>query len=176
MSVSAEIKTEVRKRANFACEYCGITEIESGGELTIDHFQPQSADGGDQLENLVYACFRCNLYKSDYWTTDEHTQVFNPRTEAFDEHFWLSASGKIYAITEKAWLTIKILRLNRLSLINNRHRKTEKAAEAELLQHLQDAAKLLEQTNLEQAKLLEEQRKLLSEQQRLLKILLNIEK
>ncbi len=30
----------VRQRAHFACEFCGVTETDVGGELTIDHFQP----------------------------------------------------------------------------------------------------------------------------------------
>ena len=25
-----------------ACEYCGVTETDSGGPLTVDHFQPQA--------------------------------------------------------------------------------------------------------------------------------------
>jgi hypothetical protein len=177
VSISSKTKQEVRKRAGFACEYCGVSESDVGGELTIDHYQPQSANGSDELENLIYACYRCNLYKSDYWTTDsEFPRLWNPRNEAFDEHFWLSRNGKIYAITETAEFTVKRLRLNRVPLVKHRQRKTELIADYEFIEHLQNAAKLLAQTNKEQANLLEEQQKLLSEQQQLLKILLNIEK
>jgi hypothetical protein len=41
MSISPELRQYVRKRADFACEYCGVSEIDSGGELTIDHYCPQ---------------------------------------------------------------------------------------------------------------------------------------
>jgi hypothetical protein len=42
MMIKAVVREQVRQRANFACEFCGISEIDAGGELTIDHFQPNS--------------------------------------------------------------------------------------------------------------------------------------
>ena len=44
MSVSREIRDLVRRNANFACEFCGVTETDAGGELTVDHFQPKVKD------------------------------------------------------------------------------------------------------------------------------------
>ena len=61
MSVSAAIFEAVRARADYACEYCGVTETDAQGLLTIDHFRPISRDGDDDPANLVYACFRCKL-------------------------------------------------------------------------------------------------------------------
>jgi len=60
-------------RAWYACRcgYCGVAEDQVGGELTIDHFVPVSAGGGEAEENLVYACHRCNLYKGDFAATQE---------------------------------------------------------------------------------------------------------
>ena len=48
----------VRLRANFACEYCGVTETDTGGLLTVDHYQPRAHGGSDDLGNLVYCCHR----------------------------------------------------------------------------------------------------------------------
>lgn len=67
MTISAEVRQFVRQRAHFACEYCGVTETDTGGELTVDHFQPQAKGGSDEPENLLYCCVRCNQYKVDYW-------------------------------------------------------------------------------------------------------------
>ena len=53
----------VRERYAFCCGYCGVSEADVGGELTVDHFCPVSAGGDDSDENLVYACVRCNQYK-----------------------------------------------------------------------------------------------------------------
>jgi hypothetical protein len=40
---------QVRLRAKFACEYCGVTEADTGGELTIDHFQPDIRGGSADI-------------------------------------------------------------------------------------------------------------------------------
>ena len=67
MSISTDVRWAVRQRAHFACEFCGVTETDTGGELTIDHFQPHTKGGTDAPENLLYCCHRCNQYKADYW-------------------------------------------------------------------------------------------------------------
>jgi hypothetical protein len=46
------LKEQVRQRAQCACEFCGITEIDAGGMLTIDRFQPRTEEGSDALTNL----------------------------------------------------------------------------------------------------------------------------
>lgn len=99
--ISQETRQIVRQRANFSCEYCGVSEAEVGGALTIDHFKPQSKGGSDEIENLIYACSRCNLYKGDYFTeTDSNQNLWNPRTESSEKHFILLSNGKVQALTE----------------------------------------------------------------------------
>jgi 5-methylcytosine-specific restriction endonuclease McrA len=44
-----------------------VSETSAGGELTIDHYRPRAAGGGDEDDNLVYACVKCNQYKADFW-------------------------------------------------------------------------------------------------------------
>lgn len=63
------IREPVRERAGFACEYCGVTETDAGGLLTLDHFQPTAHNGTDALDNLLYCCPSCNLHKAAYWPT-----------------------------------------------------------------------------------------------------------
>lgn len=48
--ISAELREQVRQRANFAYEFCGVSETDVGAKLTIDHFQPQSREGSDTAE------------------------------------------------------------------------------------------------------------------------------
>src|SRR4051794_23670100 len=67
----------VRARYQHQCGYCGISEIDAGGELTVDHYHPVSAGGDDTDENLVYACIRCNLYKADYWPNAQEVEAGN---------------------------------------------------------------------------------------------------
>lgn len=66
MTIPYDVREAVRTRAQFACEYCGVRETDSGDLLTIDHFQPVGKGGDNSLENLVYCCMRCNQYKGDY--------------------------------------------------------------------------------------------------------------
>jgi len=35
MTITAELRDRVRQRANFACEYCGVTETATGGMRVI---------------------------------------------------------------------------------------------------------------------------------------------
>ena len=45
----------LRELYRFCCGYCGTSEIDAGGELTVDHFWPQSAGGSDTPDNWVYS-------------------------------------------------------------------------------------------------------------------------
>ncbi len=50
-------------RDNFSCQYCG--NIFTSNDLTFDHVIPKSKGGKTQWENVVAACSKCNLRKSD---------------------------------------------------------------------------------------------------------------
>ena len=169
MSISKTLRQKIRKKANYACEYCGISETDTGGELTIDHFQPISADGNDNEENLVYCCFRCNLYKGDYWSENE--QIFNPRKDKFDEHFWLSETGKLFGLSGIAEFTIKLLRLNRQPLITKRQQDFQKLEEHQILEQTNKALETLIRLSQQQRELLQKQQELLQEQRRLIEFL-----
>jgi hypothetical protein len=172
MSVSADIREFVRQRAGFACEYCGVTETDTGSELTIDHFQPQSQRGKDTSDNLVYSCHRCNEYKADYWPgAPEALALWNPRSGPQSEHFTLLADGTLYATTAVGAFTLRRLRLNRPPLIALRLRRRQNADEERLLARLRDVTTILEHLTLQHAALIREQQELLQEQQRLLQAL-----
>ena len=51
----------VLRRDGFRCVYCGATPPES--ELHVDHVEPRSGGGSNDLVNLVTACRDCNLGK-----------------------------------------------------------------------------------------------------------------
>jgi len=80
MTIKAAIRKQVRERAGFACEFCGISETDTGGQLTVDHFRPKAKGGDDSLDNLLYCCARCNQYKLDYWPSrPDDPPLWNPR-------------------------------------------------------------------------------------------------
>jgi HNH endonuclease len=173
MNIPTDVRWAVRQRAHFACEFCGVTETDTGGELTIDHFQPHTTGGTDEPENLLYCCHRCNQYKADYWPTPcEDPHLWHPRHEPIERNLLLLADGTLYPITEIGAFTLKRLRLNRPPLVAYRLRKQGEIAEHRLLIRYRDLVVVLEQLHQQQAALLEEQQVLLEEQRRLVQLLL----
>jgi len=163
----------VRQRAHFACEFCGVTETDTGGELTIDHFQPHTKGGTDAPENLLYCCHRCNQYKADCWPTQsEDPPLWHPRHEPIERHLLFLANGTLYPITETGAFTLKRLRLNRPPLVAYRVRKQGEMAEYRILTRYRELVVILEQLHQQQVALLEEQQVLLEEQRRLVQLLL----
>ncbi|MEB3291631.1 MAG: HNH endonuclease signature motif containing protein [Synechococcales bacterium] len=62
--VPDSIRQLVRQRAQFLCEYCHSPEAISPDRFTLDHIQPRSKDGTDDLNNLALCCHRCNERRS----------------------------------------------------------------------------------------------------------------
>lgn len=69
-------RNAVYARDNHTCHYCGIVlpapellpELnypEHGNHLTLDHIIPRSEGGGNNVYNLVTACFECNNERGD---------------------------------------------------------------------------------------------------------------
>ena len=173
MNLNDRVKQIVRKRADFACEYCGVTEQNAGGELTVDHFLPQSKGGGDELENLVYCCSRCNLYKSDFWIEPPNEpSLWNPRVEPAENHFWQADDGHLYALTAKGELSIRILNLNRPQLVAYRRQQFLQTEERQMLEESETTVEVLFRLGEEQREIIRTQQILLEEQRQLLKLLL----
>jgi len=72
--VSTGVRYEVLKRANKRCELCGVQEGDEGYEdrlpLHIDHIEPRSKGGSNEIDNLQVLCRACNLGKSNRDDTD----------------------------------------------------------------------------------------------------------
>jgi HNH endonuclease len=62
MPLTLSARFEVFKRDGFTCQYCGRKTPDV--VLEVDHVIPRAADGGDEPENLVTACFDCNHGKA----------------------------------------------------------------------------------------------------------------
>lgn len=174
MSLTASIREQVRQRAHCACEFCGVTEIDTGGMLTIDHFRPRARAGSDELENLIYACISCNQYKQDYWPqTEIAPTLWNPRQEIASQHFVEQADGQLTALTPTGIFTIKRLRLNRSQLTAARQRRQQQLQVERLLQSYQELTTLQSQVNIQLTDLAIEQQMLLKEQRKWLQMLLS---
>jgi HNH endonuclease len=167
MAIGEQTRWFVRRRAGFACEYCGINEIDAGGELCIDHFHSQSQEGSDDPENLVYCCVRCNLHKGSVWRPNQPTrQLWNPRQSSFSEHFELLVTGELNAVTTCGEYTLELLSLNRPQLVQRRLEKLEAeeitSCHLELLASLTELIRNKKGLRAHQINLLKEHRKLLA--------------
>jgi hypothetical protein len=115
--ISTKIREVVRDRANQCCEYCHIPEQYGRLSFQADHIIPPMHGGGDDIDNLAWACFRCNNRKgTNISTIDSITQqittLFHPRNENWDEHFELLPNGTIVGRTSKGRGTLKLLDIN----------------------------------------------------------------
>jgi hypothetical protein len=172
MTVSREDIELVRSRAGWACEYCGVTETDCGGPLTVDHHFPQSQGGADSIDNLVYCCWRCNLHKADYWPSGPAGPIlWNPRDNSREHHLLLLADGRLHSRTPVGEFTLTRLRLNRPALVAHRARRLSQTAEEGFLERYRDLLTLLEQMQQRHAALLEDHRVLLQEQRDLIRLL-----
>ena len=151
-----------------------MTETDTGGELTLDHYQPQAKGGTDDLDNLLYCCVRCNQYKVDYWPTrTSEPHLWNPRIESASTHFLHIEGGSLYPLTPIGRFTLQRLRLNRAPLVAYRRRQQLQADERRLLTRYRELVELLDHLQAQHLALLQEQQQLLEEQRNLIRMLLD---
>ena len=62
MSVSKSVRFDIFARDAFTCQYCGRRPPEV--VLELDHIYPRAKGGGDEVINLITACWDCNRGKS----------------------------------------------------------------------------------------------------------------
>ncbi len=121
----------LRRRFDFRCGYCGLSETDKGGTLSLDHFQPQSRGGSDDLTNWVYACRICNEFKSAYWPADETQRLLHPLRDDLAPHLRLGSDGVLLALTLRGETHLNQLQLNRPALVAHRLAKQENERERE---------------------------------------------
>ena len=119
MSVGTEqLRAEVAARAGLRCEYCRSPQIITAQTFHVDHIVPQSKGGSTSLDNLAYACPRCNLRKKDIIIiTDPESgasvDLFHPRKHEWNEHFiWSADFLQIVGLSPIGWATVARLQLN----------------------------------------------------------------
>jgi HNH endonuclease len=123
--ISDSLKKRVIQRANGRCEYCLMGNDVSFIPHQIDHIISLKHEGLTSFDNLAYACFSCNNNKgSDVGTMLLPNKIFirffNPRIDIWIEHFELE-NGVIYAQSDIAKATIKLLKMNEIDRIIERN-------------------------------------------------------
>lgn len=112
------LREYVRRRAGQRCEYCQTAEWISGLECEIDHVVPRAANGLTDADNLCLACSACNGYKLAKThgidrETGQTTPLFNPRQQAWRDHFaWSDDGAHLIGLTPCGRATIDALQMN----------------------------------------------------------------
>lgn len=92
----------------YLCGYCGKNGKVMHEKFHIDHFVPKSIDKEriDDYYNLVLACPKCNLSKSDKWPTGDNKSPHNekegfvdPASDEYDQHMQRNEDGFVVGIT-----------------------------------------------------------------------------
>jgi hypothetical protein len=119
--IPAELRRLVLRRSAGLCEYCHLSQAGQEATFHIDHVTPIAAGGQTVAENLALACVSCSLRKGARETTVDPTTgnevlLFNPRRDAWSEHFaWQGV--RLIGLTPVGRATISALDMNRALIL-----------------------------------------------------------
>jgi hypothetical protein len=110
------LRRQVIERAQNRCEYCLLPAEVAFFPHEVDHVIAEKHGGATNIDNLAFACWRCNRHKgSDLTSFDPQTgqlsPLFNPRTQVWIEHFTYE-SKRLVGLTPEGRTTVNLLRLN----------------------------------------------------------------
>ena len=115
--MDAVTRERVRQRARGRCEYCRLQQTQAPfPAFHVEHIRPKKHGGKDTDENLCLSCNQCNLHKASNLTgidpsTDSVTNLFNPRRDAWEEHFAFHGA-LIIGLTPVGRATVQVLNMN----------------------------------------------------------------
>jgi hypothetical protein len=111
------VRSFVRRRAGQRCEYCRLHESDQPLLVFhIEHIIAKKHHGGDDPNNLAWACLECNLGKSSNLsgrdtTTGRVVVLFNPRRQRWHRHF-LWRGARLVGLTPCGRATVDVLNIN----------------------------------------------------------------
>lgn len=114
--IPKNLRKHVARRAAYRCEYYQVHEEDSFLPLEIDHIVSLKHGGGNEIDNLAFACPHCNQHKGTDLTTflepyEDIVTLFNPRIHLWTEHS-TGKEGEIIPQTRIGEATVKLLRFN----------------------------------------------------------------
>lgn len=86
-SYSDDVRKLIYINAGGRCELCGRKILLD--DMTLDHVNPLSMGGDDDVENLSCTCYPCNLFKGNILPTDFYeriTDIFMYQMERQNSH------------------------------------------------------------------------------------------
>jgi hypothetical protein len=124
--IPEQLRRQVAERAGHRCEYCQSNELFTGGPFHVEHVMPTARGGATELDNLAYACARCNLQKGlRIYTVDPVSRrsapLFNPRQHRWSLHFhWSDDGTRVIGRTRTGRGTVVALKINHPLIVQAR--------------------------------------------------------
>jgi 5-methylcytosine-specific restriction endonuclease McrA len=129
--IPVSLQRRVRERSGYRCEYCRLSQARQHATFHVDHIWPRIESGATVLQNLALACVSCSLRKGSRTVapdpeTTELVHLFNPRTDAWTEHFELASDFLIIGTTPIGRATVAALRLNHALAVEIRREEADR--------------------------------------------------
>ncbi|NEO87101.1 MAG: HNH endonuclease [Spirulina sp. SIO3F2] len=114
----------IKKRANYCCEYCRMSQDSDILPFQIDHIISLKHHGSSEATNLTLSCYSCNAHKGPNIAgidvkTGGVTRLFHPRRDQWDKHF-LWEGAYLLDSTAIGRTTIDVLSINLLERVELR--------------------------------------------------------
>ncbi len=111
------LRQVVRERADGRCEYCRLPDARPPAEpFHLEHIVARQHGGLTILENLAWACHRCNRHKGTNLSgvdpdTGAVVPLFHPRRDVWKEHFAVEGY-RLRGLTPTGRATVWLLQMN----------------------------------------------------------------
>jgi hypothetical protein len=115
--MDGQTRNLVRERAGRSCEYCRLPERADPYQVFhVEHIVAKQHGGDDDLENLGWACSRCNHRKGTNLSsrdpaTNTTVELFDPRRNTWREHFAFRGA-RIVGLSATGRATVRLLDMN----------------------------------------------------------------
>jgi 5-methylcytosine-specific restriction endonuclease McrA len=127
--IPTALRQLVWKQAGGRCEYCLVHDDDVLIPHQPDHIIAEQHGGETTAENLALACVHCNRHKGPNIASfdpvsGQLTPLFNPRTQAWEDHFALEGAY-LLPLTPVGRVTVRLLDLNHPDRLQVRQALTE---------------------------------------------------
>src|SRR5437764_2861067 len=111
--MSEGTRSLVRSRADGRCEYCRLPDDADEWPFHVEHIVAKQHGGDNHLDNLCWACIRCNVHKGTNLASIDpkmgwQADLFDPRGQHWSEHFALR-DEQIVDLTSTGRCTVRLL-------------------------------------------------------------------
>jgi 5-methylcytosine-specific restriction endonuclease McrA len=116
--IPRKLRSRLAAQADQRCGYCQTQEVISGVPLTVEHIIPVALGGSNKEDNLWLSCRLYNeakgiLMEVEDSETKQVVPLFNPRVQAWSDHFrWNESGTEIIGQTAIGRATLSALSLN----------------------------------------------------------------